>query len=217
MDVNKIDEELPSALDSIDEMESNLPAINDNLRLHQTLEKLKDRGSILEETHKKTLFQNGVCDITENLRFVQLRHDFDKKLLQKFYEELMIPNFPKDEERDALEDWISILSPEGERKTDKEYKGPWMNVILLVVEKNEENNEAIDPHRRKQTYPENINILGGIVYEYYRVADCGLISYMVVAKESRRKGVIDKLHDLALIDLKILSLQENLRRAGTLR
>ena len=202
-------------MDSIISPANTVSLKNEYSELKKVLLKLNDRRNFLEKSNKIVLAKNGLHGeySADNLRFIQMRNSFDQKLLERFYTELMIPSFPADEERDALEDWINIMSPEGEHKTNKDYKGPWMNVILLVGYVEETMNNSLNHHNSmKQTSIKNQKILGGIVYEYYRYANCGLVSYLVVAKESRRKGVIEKLHELALVDLKLLSIEETLKR-----
>lgn len=108
---------------------------------------------------------------TSELRLSSMNETFDLELLTQFYDELMIPNFPLEEERDDLEDWLEYLSPakSGELSED----GPSMDVLILHMDG---------------------AILGGIAFEYYPQARAGLLSYMVVSTEFRRLGILATLH-----------------------
>ena len=141
-------------MDSITSPANNVSFKNEYSELKKVLLKLTDRRNFLEKSNKIALAKNGLHGeySADNLRFIQMRNSFDQKLLERFYTELMIPSFPADEERDALEDWINIMSPEGEHKTNKDYKGPWMNVILLVGYVEETMNNSLNHHNSmKQT------------------------------------------------------------------
>jgi hypothetical protein len=45
---------------------------------------------------------------------------------------------------------------------------------------------------------ESGRVLGGLLFEYYRQSRCGLLAYLVVSPESRRKGIGQKLVEQSL-------------------
>ncbi|CAB9520772.1 expressed unknown protein [Seminavis robusta] len=117
------------------------------------------------------------------LRLLSMKESFDRSILTQFYEELMIPNFPLEEERDDLEDWLLYLDPtfSKEEEEDSDNDGPQdgtsMDVLILTIDNGT-----------------TTTILGGIAFEYYPQAQVGLLSYMVVSTEFRRLGILGTLH-----------------------
>lgn len=108
---------------------------------------------------------------SSELRLSSMNEAFDLDLLRRFYDELMIPNFPLEEERDDLDDWLICLDPD--RAEDKSVEGPPMDVLILHFDN---------------------TVIGGIAFEYYPQARAGLLSYMVVSTDFRRLGILATLH-----------------------
>jgi hypothetical protein len=118
----------------------------------------------------------------QQLKLISMKESFDLALLTSFYNDLMIPNFPLEDERDDLEDWVFCLEPAKKEQMDAEH-GPSMDVLILVGARKNNNDNVI---------------IAGIAFEYYRQAQTGLLSYMVVADEFRRLGILRSLHPVAL-------------------
>ena len=171
---------------------------------------------LLERQHSSS---NDNDNATKNLnlstlRIHSVRHLYTESLLRKFYNELMIPNFPIEEERDDVEDWIYCLDPkEVESCGDLDF-GPAMDVLLLVCDTMHMNSTSsvYDATTTTQTTPKEEEerlpcILAGIAVEYYKHARCGLVSYIVVSHQFRRNGIITMMHDAALSCLNELHVQ----------
>jgi hypothetical protein len=108
---------------------------------------------------------------SSDLRLSSMNEAFDLELLTRFYDELMIPNFPLEEERDDLDDWLLCLDPS--RAEDMNEEGPPMDVLILHLDN---------------------TIIGGIAFEYYPQAKAGLLSYIIVSNDFRRLGILATLH-----------------------
>jgi hypothetical protein len=130
------------------------------------------------------------------LSLVSIKESFDLPLLTQFYNQLMIPNFPLDDERDDLDDWLYCLDPV--QKGDA-LEGPTMDVLLLI-------------HRNKNVSDESdeVSILAGIVFEYYSNSQVGLLAYMVVADDYRRLGIVRSLHSVAYYAMEQLHQESSL-------
>ena len=147
------------------------------------------------------------------LQLVSMKESFDIELLKKFYEELMIPNFPLEDERDDIADWIYCLDPT-QQQNQKE-QGPSMDVMLLIL-KQEEKKKVVEEKDKssllskiaKRTTTTTTTIIGGIAFEYYKQAQCGLLSYMVVAEDFRRLGILRSLHPVACAAIQLLHEEE---------
>jgi monoamine oxidase len=141
----------------------------------------------------------------QSLRLQSIRHTFSYDYLKQFYDDLMIPNFPLERERDAFEDWLECLYPK-RRQLSGDDPGPDMDVILLLAE-----HEDTDPST-EAAFPtagdgvdDDAVVVAGIAFEYYKMAQTGLVSYMVVADAYRRRGIVSTvLHPIALEALQSL-------------
>jgi hypothetical protein len=114
---------------------------------------------------------------SSKLQLISINETFDVELLTRFYNQLMIPNFPLEDERDDLDDWLFCLDPQ-----QKTTEGPTMDVLILTEEIRDE---------------DQCKILAGVAFEYYQNAQVGLLSYMVVTDEFRRLGILRSLHPVA--------------------
>jgi hypothetical protein len=141
------------------------------------------------------------------LQLVSMKESFDIELLKKFYDELMIPNFPLEDERDDIEDWIHCLDPAqhqnqnqntNQNQNQKE-QGPSMDVLLLISSSSSSSSSSSTTTTK---------IIGGIAFEYYKQAQCGLLSYMVVAEDFRRLGILRTLHPIACEAIQLLHKEE---------
>lgn len=155
----------------------------------------------------------AVCDDAPAfaIRLVSMLEAFDKALLTRFYVELMVPNFPLEDERDDLDDWLFCLDPACHPGSTAQ--GPIMDVILLLLEPRDGPSSENDNKDSNGT--PTSRIVAGIAVEYYRQARVGLLSYMVVSKDFRRKGVLSSLHPVAYHALQVLHhqhMQKHLHR-----
>ncbi len=151
-------------------------------------------NAVDEVSSRIDLLQQDNSHEQARLQLVSMKENFDLELLTRFYNEIMIPNFPLEEERDDLEDWLYCLDPTKRSHTPGTNPYPNMDVLLLVKNESQSTNDI----ETKTT------IVGGVAFEYYKQAQCGLLSYMVVPKEFRRLGVMKSLHPVACQAMQLL-------------
>jgi hypothetical protein len=137
------------------------------------LQALQER--LFDRLDNKNNYGNSIT--THELSLKSMKESFDLAILTQFYDELMIPNFPLDEERDDLEDWLMYLDPS--RMEELSDDSPTMDVLILTL-------------TNKDTT--TTSILGGIAFEYYPLSRAGLLSYMVISTNYRRLGILGTLH-----------------------
>jgi hypothetical protein len=110
------------------------------------------------------LANDAICQLSESLcnsssrssrrrqtvRLISMMEHFDKQLLTRFYEKLMIPNFPLEDERDDLNDWLYCFHIQSQLPQQSSSslssnnainKGPIMDVLILVLEEGEEDED----------------------------------------------------------------------------
>lgn len=163
--------------------------------INDCLSKLRDRLSIsLQIHHDHSLDLN-------TLSVKSLLQDYSFDLLSQFYTELMIPNFPLEDERDSLDDWVYSLDPSSIPKWEYTNQGPLMDILLLVC--NQSNLESSKPV-----------ILAGVAFEYYRQAEIGLVSYVSTKSEYQRLGIMTHLHPLAVTALQHLHIHSYQKYKG---
>ena len=151
--------------------------------------------------------QSQIGHRESSLQLVSMKESFDLELLTMFYNELMIPNFPLEEERDDLDDWIYCLDPAHNiaKKQNEEQPYPSMDVVLLVKREQPEALLPPPPAEEETTMSTTrMTIVAGIAFEYYKQAQCGLLSYMVVPDEFRRLGIMRSLHPVACHAMQLL-------------
>jgi hypothetical protein len=129
----------------------------------------------LEERLLERLESSNDSNSKAHLSLKSMKECFDLAILTQFYDELMIPNFPLDDERDDLEDWLVYLEPSQAAELGNDR--PTMDVLILTLQVND-----------------TTSILGGIAFEYYPLSRAGLLSYMVISTDYRRLGVLGTLH-----------------------
>jgi len=106
-----------------------------------------------------------------DFEFVDLRKDYDKELLVRFYNDMMVPNFGQfEDELEDVEIWIDLL--ENQKSEDQ-----FALHILLALQKT------------TQDGAEKKVILGGCACEYYPRSNCGLLTYIAVDPTQRSKGI----------------------------
>ena len=152
--------------------------------------------AVSEVSSRLRSMTEGESETQATLKFVSMKESFDLELLTRFYNEIMIPNFPLEEERDDLEDWIYCLDPASSNQNQNQ-PYPSMDVLLLIEK---------DPQSTKDedTTTSTTTIVVGVAFEYYKQAQCGLLSYMVVPKEFRRLGIMKSLHPVACYAMQLL-------------
>ena len=196
----------------------------DNIRQQQKKE-CQGLTSIIEYEHGMNLSYNPICFDSINDRLDKLRdrlskslqdgHSLDlntlsvKSLLQEysfdllsqFYMEHMVPNFPLEDELDSLDDWVYSLDPSSIPKWEYANQGPLMDILLLIC--NKSSMESSGPM-----------ILAGVVFEYYRQAEVGLVSYVTTKSEYHGLGIMSLLHPLAVNALQHLHVHSYKKYKG---
>ena len=107
------------------------------------------------------------------ITFVALREkdsDTRKLLCEAFYDQVYKHTFPPGDQAEDCETWLPLLeanAPEGK---------PRVHIILAL--------RTLDPLEITQPH-----VLGGVVFEWYPVSDCWLITYLVVLPGSQGQGI----------------------------
>ena len=149
------------------------------------------RAPIIDTIRERLLEQNITTDTSGGLfrlpdfRVQSLRTKYSRYLLERYYNEHMMINFPLDDERDSLDDWIECLDPTtmgmSSNGTDNN-KGPIMDILLLLYDNNNNinnnnNNNFDDDEKIKTTKAAEDTttkatpiILAGVAFEYYQVS-----------------------------------------------
>lgn len=123
----------------------------------------------------------------------------DEVLLERFYKELMQPNFPIAEELEPLQTWVDQL--EGYQRTPPPPPPPHSTpaASLPPPPPRVKRDDGLGENRRRCTL--NIlvafdardtarrTLLGGIVFEYYYPSNCALITYLVINPSVRGQGL----------------------------
>ncbi|KAN0018258.1 hypothetical protein ACTFIU_010872 [Dictyostelium citrinum] len=114
---------------------------------------------------------------------VDLRDDYDEDLMVRFYNELMLPNFPVKNELEPLSNFISALSDER-----RESFNPHLSEVhVLLALRWPTDSSDLQP-----------TIGAGIIFEYFSNTNCGLLSYLVVHRSSRGQGLAGILVERAV-------------------
>eukprot|EP00160_Parvularia_atlantis_P014350 Unigene3522_Nuclearia_a/m.10756 Unigene3522_Nuclearia_a/g.10756 ORF Unigene3522_Nuclearia_a/g.10756 Unigene3522_Nuclearia_a/m.10756 type:complete len:264 (-) Unigene3522_Nuclearia_a:63-854(-) len=113
-----------------------------------------------------------------------LHVDYDRALLVRFYEDMMVPNFGQfEDELEPVDVWTqSMEQPETNPYT--------LHVILLFG-------------------PGSSKIAGGVACEYYPKSNCGLLTYIAVDTEWRQKSL-----GRVLVREVLKALHADARKAG---
>eukprot|EP01060_Flectonema_neradi_P038300 TRINITY_DN7998_c0_g1_i1.p1 TRINITY_DN7998_c0_g1~~TRINITY_DN7998_c0_g1_i1.p1 ORF type:complete len:337 (+),score=43.88 TRINITY_DN7998_c0_g1_i1:446-1456(+) len=110
-------------------------------------------------------------------RVINFREEYDGVALKHFYDTFMKKNFPIEDELDPLEVWEEVLDPEKVESFEDQ-------AVELHVVVGYGDSKARD-------------IVGGVVFEYYKMSNCCLMSYIAVADDHRKSGVAKALVQLA--------------------
>ena len=117
------------------------------------------------------------CTLEGCARVINYRDSYDGEALKYFYDTFMKKNFPIEDELDPLEVWEDVLDPE--KVTSFEDHAVELHVVVGYSDK------------------EGKEIIGGIVFEYYKMSNSCLISYIAVADNYRKSGFAKSLITLA--------------------
>lgn len=106
-----------------------------------------------------------------------------ENLLQLIYRDLYLPNFPDAKERERPADWLPRLE-------HSRPKPPQPLTYVLVAGNNLRRDDSIRV------------VHGFLVAELYQESNCGLLTYIVVASESRKRGLARQLIGCAVMLLR---------------
>ena len=110
--------------------------------------------------------------LLEDEELIFLKKSFSKELLVRYYDELLVPLIPFEDERDSLNKIQSGLKTPPE-KLQAENSRPSLNVCL-ITSKGGENEDKI--------------LYGAVQFEYYFGPNCGLMNYLLVNENYRGRG-----------------------------
>lgn len=121
---------------------------------------------------------------------VDLSESFDAKVVRSFYEQIMIPMFPLDEERDTLEYFLNGINPAGPGIGEEEV----LHVVCcfadpLAAAANDDVVEWV-PHTE---VPKNCQLAGAVCFEYYMTPNITLLTYIAALPSFRGRGIGRKL------------------------
>ncbi|RUS22399.1 hypothetical protein BC937DRAFT_89447 [Endogone sp. FLAS-F59071] len=104
---------------------------------------------------------------------IDLRDNYSRALLAKFYDELMVPNFGQFEsELEPVAVWIKQFE-------DKEEESLYTLHVILILDQDP---FKLDDHSKA-------NIFGGVCCEYYPKSNCGLMTYIAVSSAAKSSGL----------------------------
>lgn len=123
-------------------------------------------------------------ELKEKFELIDLHDNYNYDLLEHFYNTSMKENFPIEDELDPLEEWV-----EGLTKNDNDPILPEMHVTILI-------------DKSKKHLGLKNAIIGGMMYEYYKISNVGLFSYFCINKEYRQLKLGDFLAHEAYLGCK---------------
>jgi GNAT superfamily N-acetyltransferase len=111
------------------------------------------------------------------IKVVDLRLEYNHELLEYFYENTMKKFFPIEDELDPIEAWIENILPENQDKEEM-FLLPDMHICI-----------AFDTRYYEEKNSKFHRIAGATVWEYYKMSNCGLLSYFMVDERYRATGM----------------------------
>ncbi|EFA76800.1 histidine kinase [Heterostelium album PN500] len=154
--------------------------------------------------------------------YKDLKDEFNLNLLERFYNELMRKNFPKEEELEPLENWIEMFQDNDENEENGADIGSVSNSsastanedgykVLFYQRDNDGDEYQVDFHVVIAMCPDDkkleiemngySDIMGGVVFEYYPNGNFGCITYLLVNNEYRGQGIAGLLMKHAVSSL----------------
>ena len=123
------------------------------------------------------------------LQVIDLRErHHDERLLRLFYRRLFRPAFPICEERESVKTWRALL---------------WGHCDACELHCLVAGYDVDDPRRRR--------IVAGLLFEYYPISDCGLLTYLVTHPTFRRRGLATMLFQRGIRNLKAIAARRRRR------
>eukprot|EP01132_Coremiostelium_polycephalum_P011114 gene11114-13598_t len=141
---------------------------------------------------------------------LDLRKNYDYNVLKRFYNELMIPNFPKEDELEPLDNWVEMFqdgisnttttttttSISNDTTTSDQQEQQKFKIFDPVLLTDVENTGEVVFHiilaicpKELKTEKQKSDIMGGVVFEFYPTINCGCITYLLVNDEYRGQGL----------------------------
>jgi len=132
---------------------------------------------------------------------IDLWEDYDEDLLLRFYNEFMVPHAKGfEEELESLENWKYSLTQED---SDEEDRTLHVLLALSAPAGFYANNSA-----------QNVQLLGGMVYEYYASTNCALITYTLTKCDESNPLHNSKSLERDLLRRALLQLEQNAVERG---
>lgn len=129
---------------------------------------------------------------------LDLREDYDVRLLYSFYQNFMVPSFPSKDDRVPLSQWIQFLSSDD---------NPFFEDFHVLL--------ALDYPVSSPNLSNKISepiILGGCSFSYFAGSNCGFISYVVV--NTKQPNMNSKLVMRSFIEEAVEVLDQNAIERG---
>eukprot|EP01100_Stratorugosa_tubuloviscum_P002031 TRINITY_DN1465_c0_g1_i6.p1 TRINITY_DN1465_c0_g1~~TRINITY_DN1465_c0_g1_i6.p1 ORF type:complete len:817 (+),score=178.59 TRINITY_DN1465_c0_g1_i6:161-2611(+) len=144
-------------------------------------------------------------------QLVDLYDDYDEDLLVDFHQKFIVPYARAiEEELEPIENWKQALKADDYRD---------LHVILALNFEETDHVESLinlsnSSDEIKKNLPTEVimNIVGGLVYEYYEKTNCAMISYMLVDQNQPQK----KLLELDLLQQALVFLEQNAIAKGNI-
>lgn len=130
------------------------------------------------------------------MKFVDLRATYDLELVQRFYDDIIMANFPIEDERDDLE-WFQ----NGLMHANPDYLDPKDPLLYVVIAMAPAPRNPDERYRFENCGAKQVDrswlIAGAIAFEYFKKSNCGLVTYIVTQPLFNRKGIARRLMELA--------------------
>ncbi|EGC29065.1 hypothetical protein DICPUDRAFT_5127, partial [Dictyostelium purpureum] len=134
---------------------------------------------------------------------LDLRDSFDsKQLITKFYNQVLVPNYPGINELEPLDVWFKMLPTSSEQQQQKEQKQKQQDTQLLIDNEDFHLLVALRYHEDEDTSKQEPIICGGLAFEYHKETNCGLLTYFLVGdgpnnrSENMARALIQRAVDI---------------------
>ncbi|KAL9652063.1 hypothetical protein ABK040_000404 [Willaertia magna] len=139
--------------------------INNNSLFLTQLDDLWEWKEIRKNPTTNKVFHYGII----STKSIKKNGFIIRNLLERVYNELLIPNFPIESELEPKEKWCDIVM-----STKKEDIQISPKSFVLVVFEMKENYEKL---------------VGSLVFEYFDISECALLTYVAIRNEFRGNGI----------------------------